>query len=131
MNPGESRRRTIGQEFRDSFRAGPRAWLIALVVFLILMTFPLLGLLVLVLAPLVIVPALCGAALGRLVGAIRGRWTLWRVQHDASGGGGAVGVTLSVRLPKGQTISRGGNALSGCMRENERNAQSVGQLSQR
>jgi hypothetical protein len=81
MNPGEFRRRTIGQEFRDSFRAGPRAWLIAIVIFLILATFPLIGLLVLVLTPLVLLPALCGAALGRLVGTVRGRWTMWKVQR--------------------------------------------------
>ncbi len=82
MKPGEFRRRTIGQEFRDSLRAGPRAWLIAILVFFFLWAFPLFGLLALVLAPLVLIPAIFGAALGRAVGGIRGRWILWRLQRS-------------------------------------------------
>jgi hypothetical protein len=81
MKPGAFRRRTIGQEFRDSLRAGPRVWLIAILVFLFLWTFPLLALLLLVLAPLVLI-AFFGAALGRAVGGIRSRWILWRLQRS-------------------------------------------------
>ena len=77
------RHRTLGEGFRDSFRAGPRAWYIAVIVFLCLLAFPFLGLLAFVFALLFVFPALVGAALGRLVGSVRERRML-RKLHGVS-----------------------------------------------
>ena len=67
------------QEFRDSYRAGPRAWHMAMVVCCVV-AFPLLGWLAFTVAMFFFLPALGGALLGRLVGSYRDARTLRSLQ---------------------------------------------------
>ena len=81
MNTPNRQRRTLAQEFRDSFRAGPRAWYIAIIVFLCFLAFPFFGFLVLIFAAVFLLPAVFGAALGRFLGSIRETRVLRKLQH--------------------------------------------------
>ena len=82
------RRRTLAQEFRDSFRAGPRAWgLAALVLGCVASswTAPLLLSGALLLFLLLLLPAMVGAALGKLVAVARDVRLRRRLQRTPPG----------------------------------------------
>ena len=78
------RRRTLAQEFRDSFRAGPRVWcLAALVLGGVASSWT--GTLLLGGALLLLLPPVFGAALGRLIAVARDVRMLRRLQRTPPG----------------------------------------------
>jgi hypothetical protein len=73
-------RRTLRREFRDSYRAGPRVWRLAAVIFLCVVAFPVFGWLALLFALLFVLPAIAGGLLGRLISSFRDARILRRLQ---------------------------------------------------
>ena len=79
------RRRTLTQEFRESFRAGPRVWCLAAFVLGGVACSWFVGALLLGGALLLLLPPLCGDALGRVLAAARDVQMLRRLQRTPPG----------------------------------------------
>lgn len=83
MNPPEPHRRTLAEEFRDSFRAGRRAWYAAIIILVCAIALPFLGVIAVIFGIFFLLPALFGAVLGRLVGLVRDQRILRRIERSS------------------------------------------------